>query len=92
MEKKLVPYSVYLPAEYHARIRAAAKRRQASMIVREAIVMYLENQDAYRAGYIRGVRDAAEVVYKCPEAQMVAVKGKDIGAFLTEQIRQLEEP
>jgi hypothetical protein len=31
------------------------------------------------------------VVYECPEAQLVAVKGKDIGVYLKEQIELLLE-
>ena len=29
-EKKLIPYSVYLPVEYHAKLKAVAKERKAA--------------------------------------------------------------
>jgi len=89
MEKRLVPYSVYIPRELHNRIKQLAKKRQASSMIRDAIQMLLEGNDAYRAGYRKGIEDAAKVVYDCPEAQMVAVKGRDVGALLKEQIEAL---
>lgn len=90
MEKKnLIPYSVYLPVEHHRKLKAAAKKRKASELIREAIAVVLEGNDAYRAGYTQALKDAAKIVYDCKEAQMVAVNGKDVGALLSEQIKML---
>jgi hypothetical protein len=36
------------------------------------------------------VADAAKVVYDCEEAQMIAIKGKDLGSVLAERIDALE--
>lgn len=88
--KKLIPYSVYLPAEQHEKLKLAAKDRKAASIVRDAITMILEGKDAYNSGYNRGLADAAKVVYECEEAQMIAIKGKDLGALLAEKIDLLE--
>jgi hypothetical protein len=91
MERKnLIPYSVYLPVEYHKRLRAAAKNRKASGIVRDAVMMILDGNDVYTSAYNKGISDAAQVVYDCKEGQMVAVKGRDIGAILAEQIELLK--
>jgi len=90
MERKLVPYSVYIPAEHHARLKRLARERKASALIRDAIVMILDGKDAYTSGFNKGIKDAAKVVYDCPEAQMVAIKGKDLGAVLTERIQDLE--
>lgn len=87
--KKLVPYSVYLSQEHHKKLKQAAKKRQASSLIREAIEMILNDGDTYKAGYNQAIKDASKVVYDCPEAQMVAVKGKDVGAILSEQIKEL---
>jgi len=95
MERKnLIPYSVYLPAEYHKRLKIAAKDRKASGIVRDAVMMILDGGDIYGSAYNKGITDASQVVYDCKEAQMVAVKGRDIGSILAEQIELLkvEEP
>ena len=91
MEKKLIPYSVYLPVEHYNKLREAAQERKASSLIREAIEMFLDGADTYAAGYKKGIRDAAKVVYDCPEAQLVAVKGRDIGVYLSEQIENLSE-
>jgi predicted transcriptional regulator len=90
MEKRLVPYSVYIPKELHTKLKRVAKARKASSMVRDAIRMIIDGNDAYQAGYRKGLEDASKVVFECPEAQMVAVKGKDIGAYLCEQIKSLE--
>ena len=91
MEKKLVPYSVYLPADYVNKLKVLAKERKASELIRNAVMMVIDAHDAYTAGYNQGLEDAAQVIYDCPEAQMVAIKGKDLGAYLSEQIKELEE-
>jgi hypothetical protein len=90
MEKKLVPYSVYLPAEYVKKLKVLAKERKASELIRNAVMMIIDAHDAYTAGYNQGLEDAAQVIYDCPEAQMVAVKGKDLGAHLNELIGELK--
>lgn len=89
-EKKLIPYSVYLPKDYHDKLKEVAKDRKASALIRDAIQMILDGGDAYRGGYNKGVRDAAQIVYECNEAQMVAIKGRDLGAILTDRINELE--
>jgi hypothetical protein len=88
--KKLIPYSVYLPRDYHDKIKELAKQRKASALIRDAIVMLMDGDDTYRSGYNKALRDAAQVVYDCQEAQMVAVKGRDLGAILTDRINALE--
>jgi hypothetical protein len=88
--KKLVPYSVYLPVEQFERLKAAAKDRKAASIVRDAISMMLDGSSLFTSGYNKGIKDAAKVVYDCEEAQMIAIKGKDLGAILAEKIDLLE--
>jgi hypothetical protein len=88
--KKLVPYSVYLPVEQFDKLKAAAKDRKAASIVRDAISMMLDGNDLFTSGYNKGIKDAAKVVYDCEEAQMIAIKGKDLGALLAEKIDLLE--
>jgi hypothetical protein len=76
--------------ESHKRLKALAKARQASALIRDAIVMMLDGNDLFKSGYNKGIRDAAKVVYDCKEAQMVAVHKRDVGVILTEQIKLLE--
>ena len=88
--KKLVPYSVYLPYDHFLKLKEAAKDRKASVLIRDAIAMIIDGGDAYTSGYNKAVRDAAQLIYDCKEAQMIAIKGKDLGSILTEQIEALE--
>lgn len=88
--KKLIPYSVYLPEEHVKKIKELAKKRKAAELIRDAIVTMLENKDMFKSGYNKGLKDAANVIYESPEAQMIAVKGKDLGVILSEQIANLE--
>ena len=88
--KKLIPYSVYIPDSLYKKLKLLAKDRKASVLIRDAISMALDGNDAYTSGYNKAIKDAAKVVYDSPEAQMIAVKGKDLGSILTEQIESLE--
>jgi len=91
MEKlKKIPYSVYLPPELHAKLTEVAQKRKASEMVRNAITMIIEGNEAYVSGYNKAIKDAAQLVYDCEEAQMVAIKGKDLGSILTHRIEGLE--
>lgn len=90
MEKKLVPYSVYLPEEHVIKLRALAKDRKASELIRDAVVSMLTDGDKFKSGYNKGLKDAAKVVYDSPEAQMIAIKKRDLGDILSEQIENLE--
>ena len=88
--KKLIPYSVYITHEHYVKLKEAAKDRKASVLIRDAIAMILDGGDAYNSGYNKACRDAAKIVYDNPEAQMIAIKGQDLGSILTQQIEALE--
>ena len=60
--KKMIPYSVYLPAEYHDKIKDLAKERKASGTVRDAIQMILDGDDSYGAGYRKAVKDSIKLI------------------------------
>lgn len=89
-EKKLVPYSVYLPVDLYKKLKEAAKDRKASVLIRDAIGMILSGKNLFDSGYNKGIADAAKIVYDCEEAQMINIKGKDLGALLAERIDTLE--
>lgn len=89
--KKLVPYSVYISQEHYEKLRRLARERKASSMIRDAISSILDGSDVFTAGYNKGLKDAADVIYNCKEAQMVAVMGRDLGVILSEQIELLEK-
>lgn len=88
--KKLVPYSVYIPLDQYDKLKQLAKSRKAAALVRDAIAIILNGNDQYKSGYNNAIKDAAKIVYDCKEAQMVAVNGRDVGAVLSDQIKELE--
>lgn len=91
MESKLVPYSVYLPREYYDKIREHAKARKASSLVRDAICMILDGDDAHKAGYNKALRDAIKIVEECKEIQPFAFNNKYLTEILIEQISELKQ-
>jgi hypothetical protein len=76
--------------DQHAKIKDLAKTRKASELIRDAVDMMLKGTDLYNSGYNKAIQDAAKIVYDSEEAQMIAIKGKDLGSILTEQIESLE--
>ncbi len=88
--KKLIPYSVYLPPEYHDKIRELAKERKASSTVRDAIQMILDGDGSYEAGYRRAMKDCIKIVDSCKEIEHIAIRGKYLSEVLIDQLEQLE--
>lgn len=91
MEKKLVPYSIYLPAEYIEKLKVIAKERKASSMIRDAIAMMLEGNNKHQSGYKKGLRDAIKVIKQNKECGMISIKGETIGEILIDQIKELAE-
>ena len=88
--KKMIPYSVYLPAEYHDKIKDLAKERKASGTVRDAIQMILDGDDSYGAGYRKAVKDSIKLIDACKEIEHIAIRGKYLSEVLITQLEQLE--
>ena len=91
MEKKLVPYSIYLPAEYIEKLKVIAKERKASSMIRDAIAIMLEGNNKHQSGYKKGLRDAIKVIKQNKECGMISIKGESIGDILIDQIKELAE-
>lgn len=60
--KRLIPYSVHLSEPIYLALKEAAKGRKASSIVRDAITMILDGDDAFNSGYNKALRDAMRVL------------------------------
>jgi len=88
--KKLIPYSVYLPPEYHAKIKDLAKRRMASSMVRDAICMLVDGDDTFKAGYNKALKDVVKEIDAIKEIENIAVKGKYLNDIMADQIKLLE--
>ena len=84
----LIPYSVHLRRDVHAKLKAAAGDRKASALVRDAITSFLEGGALYDSGYRAGLVDAISIIDKNHSANNVAVGGETIASILREQIAE----
>jgi hypothetical protein len=83
MEKnRLVPYSVHLREDIYNALKAAAKDRKASSIVRDAITMIVEGAGPFDSGYRKGIRDAVKAIENDPDISKVAFSGVPISKRL----------
>jgi len=88
--KKLIPYSVYLPVEYHDKIKVLAAQRKASAMVRDAICMILDGDDTFKSGYNKALKDCIRQIDEVKEIEHIAVKGKYLNDLLSDNIKSLE--
>jgi len=91
MDKRLVPYNVYLHAEHVEKLKKMAGKRQASSIVRDAISMMMDGKDTYNSGYNKGIKDAIQIIDGCKDIEMIAIGGKYLADILIDQLEGLEK-
>lgn len=87
--KRLIPYSVHLREDIYNKLKQAAGERKASGIVRDAITMIIEGDDAYTSGYTKGIQAAIELIESNSYATHVIVKKYNIGNSLIESLNKL---
>lgn len=87
--KRLIPYSVHLSEPVYNALKEHAKGRKASSIVRDAITMILEGDDAFQSGYRKGLRDAMDVIHRDPYASSISVGERKIADTLIDQLEQM---
>lgn len=63
-DNRLVPYSVHLRKDIYEKLKLAAGQRKASALVRDAITMLVEGDDAFNSGYNKAIRDAILEIYE----------------------------
>ena len=86
--KRLIPDSVHLREDIYNQLKDAAKGRKASGIVRDAITMIIEGDDAFNAGFNKGLREAIKVVRDDVWAKSLAVHGELLSEVLADQIAE----
>lgn len=89
--KKLTPYSVYLPADLIIKLKAVAKNRKASELIRNAIQMIIDGHKEYDSGYNQGVKDSIQVVLSNDYAMSISVMSKEIGTTIVNELKSLEK-
>ena len=90
VKRKMIPYSVYLQPEMHARVVKYAKEGKASALIRDGIESMLSDGDNYKAGYNRAISDAVKTVSKIPGINKIAYEGKYIDTLIIDRIKPLE--
>ena len=86
--KRLIPYSVHLREDIYLKLKAAAKDRKATALVRDAITMIIEGDDSFNGGYNKGVRDVISTVHDDPWCKSVGILGKTVA----EHVESLASP
>jgi len=87
---KLIPYSVYLPSELHKKLKALAKDRKASELIRNAIQMIIDGNTVYNSGYNMAFKDTIDIVNSNESAITVSVHGILIADNIISDIKSLE--
>jgi hypothetical protein len=87
---KLIPYSVYLPSELHKKLKALAKDRKASELIRNAIQMIIDGNTVYNSGYNMALKDTIDIVNSNESAITVSVHGILIADNIISDIKSLE--
>ena len=87
---KLIPYSVYLPSDLHKKLKALARDRKASELIRNAIQMIIDGNTAYNSGYNKALEDTIKVINNNESAITISVHGILIADNLISDIKTLE--
>lgn len=87
-EKRMIPFSVYLPREIHAKLKDAAQGRKATGMVRDAIIMFMEGDDMFNAGYNKAMRDAIVSIQENKMINSIAIDGEPIANQIVESLEE----
>lgn len=85
-DNRLVPYSVHLRKDIYDKLKLAAGQRKASALVRDAITMLVEGDDAFNSGYNKGIRDSIEAVYEDDIASRIHFDDEVISNRIVERL------
>ena len=92
MEKRLVPYSVHLREDIYLKLKEFAKDRKATALVRDAITMIVEGDDAFNGGYNKAVRDIMAVIEQDQWCKAIGVDQVTIAEHLNKILEQMILP
>jgi hypothetical protein len=92
MEKRLVPYSVHLREDIYLKLKEFAKDRKATALVRDAITMIVEGDDAFNGGYNKAVRDIMAVIEQDQWCKAIGVDQVTIAEHLNKTLEQMILP
>lgn len=85
----MIPYSLYVTETHAKKLRKLAESKQASAFVRDALVVALDNKDAYKTAYNTAIQDAIKVIKGTKELKMMVVDGERLDLTLTQKLLDL---
>ena len=80
--KRLIPYSVHLREDIYLKLKAAAKERKATALVRDAITLIVEGDDAFNGGYNKAIRDVINTIYDDQWCKAIGVEGQALASYI----------
>ncbi len=89
MEKKLIPYSVHLREDIYLQLKELAKERKATALVRDAITMIVEGDDAFNGGYNKALRDVISLMKEDQWANSIGINGESLAEHFSAQIEKM---
>lgn len=90
--KRLIPYSVHLREDIYLKLKAAAKERKATAMVRDAITMIIEGDGAFNSGYKKALRDVADILRNDEWCKIIGVNGITFSHRLAKYVEDLDVP
>ena len=87
--KRLIPYSVHLREDIYLKLKDAAKGRKATALVRDAITMMLEGDEAFSGGYNKAIRDMIGIIQEDHWSSVIGVQGTTIADHLTKELEAM---
>jgi predicted DNA-binding protein (UPF0251 family) len=90
--KRLIPYSVHLREDIYNKLKAAAKDRKATALVRDAITMIIEGDDAFNSGYKKALRDVSDMLRQDEWCRIVGVHGETFSDRLSDHVEKMAIP
>ena len=90
--KRLIPYSVHLREDIYLKLKAAAKDRKATALVRDAITMIVEGDDSFNGGYTKAVRDVISTLKDDQWCKSVWIEGQSFADYIESLIGPMIVP
>lgn len=85
-KQRLIPYSVHLREDIYNKLKAAAKDRKATALVRDAITMIVEGDDEFNGGYNKAIRDVIGMIHEDQWCKTIGIEGQSFAYYLQEQL------
>lgn len=85
-KQRLIPYSVHLREDIYNQLKAAAKDRKATALVRDAITMIVEGDDEFNGGYNKAIRDVIGMIHDDQWCKIIGIEGQSFAYYLQEQL------